>query len=172
MILLHLFWALAKVSLFGFGGGYAMLPIIQEELVFRWGWISLKEFADIVAIAEMTPGPIAINAATFVGFKVAGFPGSLAATLGVVSPSFVLMGVLSSLFLSYGHLEPVRRFLSALRPVVISLIAFAAFTLSRTTRIDPVTVALGLGAFALVTWTRLHPIIILILAAFLGIFLF
>ena len=88
MITLQLFLSFLQIGLFSFGGGYAAMPLLQEQLVARNGWLSVQEFADLVTIAEMTPGPIAVNAATFVGTKLAGLPGALAATAGVILPVF------------------------------------------------------------------------------------
>ena len=90
MLLLKLFWSFLQIGLFTFGGGYAMLPLIQREIIDVNGWLTMEQFLDIVAVAEMTPGPIAINSATFVGYRVAGVLGSFAATFGVVLPSFII----------------------------------------------------------------------------------
>ena len=87
LVLLNLFWSYFKIGLFSFGGGYAMIPLMELEIISRHGWLTAAEFADIIAIAETTPGPIAINSATYVGFRMAGIIGSIVATLGVVSPS-------------------------------------------------------------------------------------
>ena len=91
MIYLHLFWSFFKIGMFSIGGGYAAMPLIQNEVVTLNKWLTLKEFADIITISQMTPGPIAINSATFVGIQVAGFPGAIIATLGCVTPSFIIV---------------------------------------------------------------------------------
>ena len=102
MIFLQLFYTFFKIGLFGFGGGYAMLSMIQGEVVTRYGWLSPQEFTDIVAISQMTPGPIGINSATYVGFTVTGSVwGSITATFAVVLPSFLLMLTISKFFLKY-----------------------------------------------------------------------
>ncbi len=169
MILPHLFTAFVRVGLFGFGGGYAMIPIMEEELVSRTAWLSLTEFVDILAVAEVTPGPVSINAATFVGFKVAGFPGSLVATLGVICPSFALMALISILYVRYRQLGTVQGFLHGARSAVVALLIFAAFRVSQSIEPDLVAVLTGVGVFALVTFKGLHPIIALVLAAITGV---
>ena len=97
MIYLRLFFSFFKIGLFSFGGGYAMIPMIQKEIEIN-GWLAASEFVDIIAIAEMTPGPIAINSATFVGYKTAGFFGGMVATMGVALPSIILVFIVSSFF--------------------------------------------------------------------------
>lgn len=96
-ILIKLFWAFLKIGTFSFGGGYAMLPFIQKEVVESNGWISMSEFTDIIGISQMTPGPVAINSATFVGYKIDGVLGSIFATLGVVTTSFILVTIISKI---------------------------------------------------------------------------
>ncbi len=124
MEILKLFLSFMKIGLFSFGGGYAMIPLIQQEIESN-GWLTPVEFADIVAIAEMTPGPIAVNSATFVGYRVAGVLGSIAATTGVATPSFVLMLIVSSFFIKFQkHPLKIMAFYG-IRPAVTGLI-FAA----------------------------------------------
>ncbi len=101
MILIRLFFEFFKVGLFTFGGGYAMIPLIQKDIVEGHHWLTMEQFTDIVAIAEMTPGPIAVNSATFVGYKVAKLWGALVSTLGVVLPSFLVIWAIASIFLSF-----------------------------------------------------------------------
>ena len=95
MVLLELYWVFLQIGAFAFGGGYAVLPLIQKFVVEDRGWMNLKEMTDLVSISQMTPGPIAINSATFVGTKVAGLPGAVVATLGNVTPQFILMTILA-----------------------------------------------------------------------------
>ena len=128
MIYLQLFYTFFKIGLFGFGGGYAMLSMIQGEVVTRYGWVTSQEFTDIVAISQMTPGPIGINAATFVGTKVAGLPGAIAATVGFVFPSVFIVLALAKLFFKYGDIGPIRGILNGLRPAVVALICSAGLS--------------------------------------------
>ena len=124
MIYLQLFYTFFKIGLFGFGGGYAMLSMIQGEVVTRYGWVTSQEFTDIVAISQMTPGPIGINAATYVGFTSTGSVwGSIVATFAVVFPSFILMLTISKFFLKYQKHPVVESIFAGLRPAVVGLLA-------------------------------------------------
>ena len=124
MIYLELLWSFFQVGLFSFGGGYAALPLIQAQVVDS-GWLSMTEFTDILTISQMTPGPIAINASTFVGMKVAGIGGAAVATLGCVLPSCIIVLLLAYLFYKFHGLSLIQGALSGLRPAVVSLIASA-----------------------------------------------
>lgn len=138
MIFLQLFYTFFKIGLFGFGGGYAMLSMIQGEVVTRYGWLTAQEFTDIVAISQMTPGPIGINSATYVGYTTLveagysagiGILGSCIATFAVVLPSFILMLTISKFFLKYQKHPAVEAVFSGLRPAVVGLLASAALVL-------------------------------------------
>lgn len=130
MIYLQLFYTFFKIGLFGFGGGYAMLSMIQGEVVTRYNWVSTQEFTDIVAISQSTPGPIGINAAIYVGFTATGsIWGSVIATFAVVLPSFILMLTISKFFLKYQKHPAVEAVFSGLRPAVVGLLASAALVL-------------------------------------------
>lgn len=137
MLFLQLFYTFFKIGLFGFGGGYAMLSMIQGEVVTRYGWLTPQEFTDIVAISQMTPGPIGINSATYVGYTTIahawgpawGVVGSCIATFAVVLPSFILMLAISKFFLKYQKHPAVEAVFSGLRPAVVGLLASAALLL-------------------------------------------
>ena len=137
MVFLQLFYTFFKIGLFGFGGGYAMLSMIQGEVVTRYGWLTAQEFTDIVAISQMTPGPIGINSATYVGYTTiadcygtsCGILGSIIATFAVVLPSFLLMLTISKFFLKYQKHPSVEAVFSGLRPAVVGLLASAALVL-------------------------------------------
>ncbi len=124
MIYLRLFWSFLQVGLFCIGGGYAALPQIQNQVTVN-GWLTLNEFTDIISISEMTPGPIAINAATFVGTRVAGLPGAFVATLGCVFPSCIIVLTLAFFYKKYGNLKAVQEVLRNMRPAVVAMIASA-----------------------------------------------
>lgn len=129
-ILLELYLQFLIIGATAFGGGYAVLPLINSYIVEDKGWITMAEMTDVITISNMTPGPIAINSATFVGTKIAGLPGSLAATLGVVTPSFILMSILGYfLFARNKKLNFLDKMLKTLRPTVVGLIAIAAIDL-------------------------------------------
>lgn len=128
MIYLELFWSFVQVGLFCVGGGYASMPLIQAQVIDVHGWLSMSEFIDIFTISQMTPGPIGINAATFVGMKVAGFLGAIVATLGFVMPSFILGIILAKLFFKYGNIGVIKGILNGLRPAVVALICSAGMS--------------------------------------------
>lgn len=129
MIYLELFWSYFQIGLFSIGGGYAAMPLIQHQVVEVHPWLTMAQFADIVTIAEMTPGPIAINSATFVGTLVAGLPGAIIATIGCVFPSCVIVMVLAFLYYRFRGLGIVQGILAGLRPAVVAMIASAGINL-------------------------------------------
>lgn len=129
MIYLQLFWAFFQVGLFSFGGGYAAVPLIQSRIVEANGWMEMEQFADLITIAEMTPGPIAVNCATFVGQQMAGLPGAVVCTLGCVAPSLLIVLLLSWLYMRFRNLRTVQGTLAGLRPAVVALIASAGLSL-------------------------------------------
>ena len=129
MVFLKLFLSFFQVGLFSFGGGMAALPLIQTQMVEIHGWLTLSQFADLVTIAEMTPGPIAINAATFVGIRVAGLPGALVATFGCVLPSCVIVLILARLYVRYKSLSLMQGALGGLRPAIVALIGSAGMSI-------------------------------------------
>lgn len=131
MIYLELFWSFFQIGLFSFGGGYASIPLISEQVVGNKAWLSAEAFSDLVTISQMTPGPIAINAASFVGIQVAGIPGAIIATLGNVFPCVIIVLLLSKLYLKYKELALAKTILKGLRPAIIALIASAALSLSQ-----------------------------------------
>lgn len=124
----ELFWSFVKVGAFCVGGGYASMPLIQAEVIENHAWMTMPQFIDIFTISQMTPGPIGINAATFVGTKVAGLPGAIAATVGFVFPSVFIVLALAKLFFKYGDIGPIRGILSGLRPAVVALICSAGLS--------------------------------------------
>ena len=129
MIYLELFWSFFQVGLFSIGGGYAAMPLIQDQAVEIHPWLTMTGFADIMAIAEMTPGPIALNAATFVGIQVAGLPGALIATIGCIFPSCVIVMALAYVYYRFRGLSVMQGILAGLRPAVIAMIASAGISL-------------------------------------------
>ncbi len=129
MIYLELLWSFFQIGLFSIGGGYAAMPLIQNQVVDTHPWLTMTQFADIMTIAEMTPGPIAINSATFVGIQVAGLPGAIIATVGCVLPSCVIVMTLAYVYYRFRSLTLVQGILAGLRPAVIAMIASAAISL-------------------------------------------
>jgi len=128
-LLIDLFLSFFQIGLLSFGGGYAAMPLIKEQVVELHGWLSMSGFADIITIAEMTPGPVAINCATFVGIQVAGIPGAVIATLGCITPSCFIVTVLAFVYYKYKGLDTVKAVLASIRPAIIAMIASAGLTL-------------------------------------------
>ncbi|MGI6588645.1 MAG: chromate transporter [Peptococcia bacterium] len=168
-------WLLFKtfflIGLFGFGGGYAMLPLIQKEIVFNHAWLTAQQFTDIIAVAEITPGPIAINTATYVGYQVAGLTGSVLATLGVVFPSFILITTLANIVLKNKNNPYFQGVFHGLRPVVVALIIGAAIYLGLNTITTAYNFFLTLIALALFSFTKIHPILLLLGFGLLNVFI-
>ncbi len=125
MIYLKLFWAFFQVGLFSFGGGYAAVPLIQSQIVEGYHWMSMSQFSNLITIAEMTPGPIAVNCATFVGQQTAGFLGAVICTLGCVLPAFFVVLLLTWAYVKYQSLSAVQGTIKGLRPAVVALIGSA-----------------------------------------------
>lgn len=129
MIYLQLFWSFFQIGLFSFGGGYAALPLIQQQVVEKHGWLTMTEFTDLITISQMTPGPIAINSATFVGIQIAGLPGALVSTFGNVLPSCIIVSLLAWIYAKYKELDVIKGVLGGLRPTVVALIAAAGLSI-------------------------------------------
>lgn len=137
MIYLKLFWSFFQIGLFSIGGGYAAMPLIEHQVVELHSWLTMTQFADIMAIAEMTPGPIAINSATFTGIQVAGLVGALAATAGCVLPSCVIVMTLAWVYYRFRGLTIVQGILAGLRPAVVAMIASAGLSLMKLSFFGP-----------------------------------
>ena len=129
MIYLQLFLSFFQIGLFTIGGGYASLPLIKNEVVTNQGWLTMREYTDIITISQITPGPIAINSATFVGTKVGGLLGAIVATLGTVTPSIFIALILAWAYYKYRDIKVVQGILGGLRPAVVALIAAAGLSL-------------------------------------------
>ena len=190
MIYLLLFITFFQIGLFGFGGGYAMISMIQAEVVTRYHWLTMGEFTDIVAISQMTPGPIGINSATYVGYQAVvnagyghwmGILGSLTATFAVVFPSFVLMLIISKFLLKYKDHPIVESVFQGLRPAVVGLLAAACLLLMTRENFSSPTeskwqffISIGIFLFTLVATKvyKMNPIRLLLLCALVGIMLF
>ena len=186
MIFIELFYTFLKIGLFSFGGGYGMLSVIQGEVVTRHGWISAAEFTDIVAVSQMTPGPIGINSATYVGYTAVmnatgsetwAVLGSLLASFAVMLPSVVLMLLVSRFFMKYYRHRVIETVFSLLRPVVVGLIASAALLLMTVENFGSplgdtlhfvVSVLLFIASFIAIKRFKVSPILVLLLAGVFG----
>lgn len=129
MIYLQLFLSFIQIGLFSFGGGYAAMPLIQEQVIAIHPWLSMTEFTDLITISQMTPGPIAVNSATFVGIKIAGIPGAIAATVGCILPSCIIVTLIARLYLKYRNMSVLQGVLNSLRPAVVAMIAAAGISI-------------------------------------------
>lgn len=190
VLFLLLFYTFFKIGLFGFGGGYAMLSMIQGEVVTKYQWLTTSQFTDIVAISQMTPGPIGINSATYVGYSAVvnagyspalGVLGSAMATFAVVLPSFILMFTITKILIKYRETDLVDTMFSLLRPTVVGLIAAAALILMTpenfsTPSINPwqfyISIFLFVAAFVGTQFFKINPIKMIIVCATAGFILF
>jgi chromate transporter len=171
-ILIRLFLAFAKVGTFSIGGGYAMLPFIQKEVIERNGWMKIQEFSDILAISQMTPGPVAVNSATYVGYKMGSIPGSIAATLGVVLPSFIMILIIAAFFVKFYERPSVQSIFKGIRPGVLGLLAAAAYTVTVTSVPDLKGALIFLASFGVLFIKKIDPIMVIIASAIVGIILY
>lgn len=176
-VLLQLFVSYLKIGFFGFGGGYAMLSLIHSEVVVRNGWLTNGEFSDIVAISQMTPGPIAINSATYIGYEVAGFCGSVVATVAVCLPALTIMMLITRFFLRLRDNRYVQGVVMGMRPVVVGMIASAALLLifphsaDGRSFIDGWSWVIFIGAL-LASVKRVNPILLIVLSAVAGVVIY
>ncbi|MBQ7171939.1 MAG: chromate transporter [Clostridia bacterium] len=180
MIFLRLFLAFLKVGAFTFGGGYAMLPLIREE-VLAHGWLSEEQLIDFIAVSESTPGPFAVNVATYVGSDVGGIFGALCSTLGVILPSFVIILIVAKCYLRFRQSRAVSGCMAGLRPAVVGLIAAAALSVAAAvffpaglsfSVLTDVSFYVSLGIFLLsllLVFKKVHPILVICLSAAIGL---
>lgn len=183
MIFLQLFYTFFKIGLFGFGGGYAMISMIQGEVVTRHEWLSSNEFTDIIAISQMTPGPIGINSATYVGYSAVvnagyshavGILGSTIATISVVLPSFILMVLISKFFLKYQKHPIIASVFEGLRPGVVGLLAAAALVLMNGENFGAynwqilTSIILFAGTFIASYRYKVNPILLIVICGIIG----
>ena len=154
MIYLKLFISFLKIGAFSFGGGYAAMPIIQSEVVDTYNWLTVDEFTDLITISQMTPGPIAINSATFVGIRIGGVVGAAVATLGCILPSTILLIFLAWMYKKYKKLTMIQSILSVLRPAVVVMIAISGIKILES--------ALGINGFSIENF-KIHMLAIFII---------
>ena len=189
MIFLYLFITFFEIGIFGFGGGYGMLSLIQGEVVHHWHWMTTGEFTDIVAISQMTPGPVGINSATYCGYTAVvnagysmpmGILGSLTATFALVLPSFILMILIAKMFMRYMHTAPVQSIFEGLRPAVVGLLGAAALMLMTRDNFSSYTdnpwqfcisIFLFAATFVGTMWMKINPIRMICYSAIAGLVL-
>ena len=167
--LISLFLIFMKIGLFTFGGGYAMIPLIQRETVDNKKWISDKDILDIVAIAESTPGPIAINAATFIGYRVGGFLGAMAATVGVVLPSFAIIAAISYVLAAFQNVVWIQYAFNGIRAGVLALIVKALWSMYKQSPKGVFSYLIMFGAFAVTAFLPVNVVFVILFCAAAGI---
>ncbi|CCX37854.1 chromate transport protein [Clostridium sp. CAG:1013] len=174
MIYLEIFLTFFKIGAFTFGGGYAMLPLIQQE-VLSHGWMNMEQLVNFVAVSESTPGPLAVNLSTYVGTETAGFLGAICATLGVVLPSFLIILLVAKFYQAFQENKIIKGCMNGLRPTVVGMIAASllsvmgsAFPLSAGW-IQWIAAAVLLAAIIIAHWKKVHPILLIVCSAVIGI---
>ena len=170
--LFEIFLVFFKIGMFTIGGGYAMLPIIQKEVVEAKGWMADEEFLDAISLTNSLPGPLATNSATFVGYRVAGVPGAVSAVLGAATPSVIIILLIAMVFQNIMDYPVVGYIFDGVRPAVVALILYAVVKLARSARIgEYFNWVVALLGFAAVSIFGLHPILVVVCAALYGLFI-
>ena len=167
--LLALFWTFFKIGAFTFGGGYAMIPLIQKEAVEKNGWVTDEDILEIIAIAESTPGPIAINSATFVGYRTCGVLGAACATFGVVLPSFVIILAISYVLEKFQQIKAVQYAFNGIRAGVLALLFKALWTMYKKSPKGWVSYVVMAGAFLMTAILKVNVLIVIICCAAFGL---
>ncbi|WP_416198746.1 MAG: Chromate transporter [Sporanaerobacter sp.] len=160
-----MFWTFFKIGAFTIGGGYAMIPLIQEEVVEKNGWLETDEFMDILAIAEVTPGPVAVNTSTYVGYKLKGIKGSLICTLGTILPSFLIILSIVTFLWQYRQNQVIDKIFLGIRPAVAALIFSAVYKLGKSMKLNWSKIAIAAVTVLLIEGINISPIYIILVAA-------
>lgn len=168
-LLSGLFMAFLKMAPMTFGGGYALIPAIEKEVVDKKGWLRSEEMADVFAVAGTVPGAVAVNSSAFIGYRIAGVPGAIAALLGICLPTFLLMILLTIFYEQLRDNPKVEAAFTAIRATVVALIAYAAIQIGRTAIVDYATGALGAAAALLLFLGHVHPLLVILLGAVAGV---
>ncbi|KJZ89049.1 MULTISPECIES: chromate transporter [Clostridium] len=168
-ILMDMFITFFKIGAFTLGGGYAMLPIIQKEVVEKKKWIGETEFLDMVAISQSAPGPLAVNISAFVGQKMKGLMGLITSTLGAILPSFIIIILVASVFLGIENSPVVQRVFQGIRPAVVALIAVPVISMGKTAKVNKKNFIIPLLAAVLVAVFKITPIYVILVAAAIGV---
>lgn len=182
MVYLKLFWSFFQIGLFSVGGGYAAMPLIRHQVVELNNWLTMQEFVDIITISQMTPGPIAVNSATFTGIQIAGLPGAIVATLGCILPSSIIVLTLAWFYFRYRNLSIVQGVLAGLRPAVVAMIASAGLSIlvmalfngnaPALQNTDWIAVLLFVGGFFVLRKWKLNPITVMVACGGIGLVLY
>ncbi|MCX7796864.1 MAG: chromate transporter [bacterium] len=170
-LLISIFTVFFKIGAFTWGGGYAMLPLIKNEVVEKKGWISSEDFIDGIAVSQSLPGPIAINIATYVGHKLCGKLGSLMALAGAILPSFISILIIAMFFLRFRDLKLVQNFFKGANPAIVALIASAVIDIGKSALKRYRELIITMVLFLLLVYFKIHPILAILISAILGIIL-
>jgi len=167
-LMFQLFSTFFKIGLFSFGGGYAMIPLIEKEIVDKRVWVDKEEIVDVLAVAQSTPGAVAVNSATAIGYKIAGKKGALFSTIGVAVPSFLIIITIASFFSRFSDFTIVKNAFSGIGAAVVALIVAAAISVSKNSIRDRMDVLVAIVTFLLVAFFKVNPIFLIIGGALLG----
>lgn len=171
-LIFDIFLSFLKIGGFCFGGGYAMIPFIEKEIVASHGWLTSKEFIDIIAISQMTPGPIAINSSTFVGYKVVKLAGAVAGTIGVTLPSVIIVLLAGKYLTNIKDSKAVKNIFNGIRPTVLGLIISAAISVGKNAIIDFKSMIIAVVVLFSIVKLRINPIICIVMAGLIGYFVY
>ncbi|MDD2220388.1 MAG: chromate transporter [Clostridia bacterium] len=169
MILWNLFCSFALIGCFAFGGGYAIVSLIQNEVVSKQGWLTISEFINIIAVSESTPGPIAVNTATYVGYKIAGIIGAATATFALLLPPFIIVIALAIILRRHRKNPRLQQAFWGMRPVIIALILNAAFILGAQALLSPWAIAAAVLALVLLIFVKINPILLIFIYGAAGV---
>lgn len=165
----QLFWTFAKIGTFTLGGGYAMIPLIQHEVVKRRQWIDEEEFMNMLVLAQSAPGVIAVNAAIFIGYKIRGWRGMIATTLGSVLPSFLIILLIAACFVRFKELPQVEAVFKGIRPAVVALIAAPLFQMAKAAKITWLTAIIPVGVALIIWLCDFSPVWVILITVLTGI---
>ncbi|CEG29404.1 chromate transporter [Bacillus sp. B-jedd] len=170
-LLWGIFFTFLKVSPLSFGGGYAFIPLLERVVTEKKNWVKKDEITDMLIMAQMVPGSIAVNTATFIGYRLVGLPGAVAGVLGIVTPTFIIIIILATLFLNFQHNPIVEAAFMGIRPVIVALICYAAISIGRNAIFNKMTMFICLLSILSLLYLPVHPIFILIAGGITGILL-
>ncbi len=164
-MLLKIFLTFFKIGAFTFGGGYAMIPIIQDEIVIKRGWMDEREFLDAIALAQGAPGAVAINTSIYVGYRIKGVPGAILATLGTVLPSFFIILIVAKFFFKYRDNPIIDKVFLGIRPAIVALILSAVYKLTETAKLGYIAMIVSFVSALLIVFLGINPIYLIIVGA-------
>ncbi|MBD2862018.1 chromate transporter [Paenibacillus oceani] len=162
-------WTFLKIAPVTFGGGYAMIPVLEKEAVHKQGWIKQEEISDVLAVSQTIPGAVALNAASFIGYRVAGISGAVMAVIGMMLPTFLIVTGLATLLLSLQDNVKVAAALQGMKPAVVAMIVYAGYRVSKTALTDKWTTLIAIAAAAVLLLKFVSPILVILLGALAGI---